>query len=213
MLDHRGMKIAGYAGVAAGIFIILTRALQVWLYGDLPLSVHGSDDMFVALVGIPGVIGSILFLMSTVGLYLFQADRSGMVGFALFLLAFFGISLSIGANWTYAFASPYLAGTAPEILDADFSDPAWGVFGSGFLYSYLLAALGYMLFSLWTIVVGKIPRWIGTVMLLSMPLAGILPISTVGYASVLLNVLMGSGPLVSGWFLLMQSRSARIADE
>jgi hypothetical protein len=213
MLDHRGMKIAGYSGVFAGTFIILTRVLQVWLYGDLPLSVHGSDDMFVTLVGIPGLIGSILFLMSTVGLYLFQADRFGKVGFLIFLFAFFGISFSVGANWTYAFGSPYLAGTAPEILDADFGDPAWGVFGIGFIYSYLSAAFGYILFSLWTVVVGIVPRWIGAIMLLSMPLAGILPVSTVGYSSILLNVLMGSGPIVSGWFMLKQSRFERSATE
>jgi hypothetical protein len=209
MLDHRGMNIAGLSGVLAGVFIILTRVLQICLYGRLPLSVHGGDDLFVPFVGLPGLIGSILFLLSVVGLYLFQSDRSGIVGFLVFILAFIGISLSLGANWTYAFGSPYISATAPEILDTDFGDPVWGVFGKGFIYSYLFAALGYILFSLWTLIVGKVPRWIGVVMLVSMPLAGVLPFGTAETRAIMLNVLMGSGPMISGWFLIRQSKLAQ----
>ena len=194
-------KLFGGAGVLSGVMIVLARVMQVWLYGDSPLSAHGADTLFVPLVGIPALGGSVLFLLAVTGLYLYQAEKAGVFGFLTFLFAFAGISLSIGANWTYAFGSPYLASTAPALLDADFGHVSWGVFGKGFIYSYLLAGIGYLVFAVSTTIAGSIPRWIGVLMLLSMLLAAVLPISTDGAGAIVLNVLLGIGPIFFGWHL------------
>jgi hypothetical protein len=195
------IRISGLSSVGAGVVIILTRVSQVALFGELPLSVHGTDPRFVPMVGIPGLIGSMLFLLGLIGLYAVQAPQAGKFGFAAFLLAFLGMSLALGANWAYAFGSPYLASTAPALLDADFDSLEWGVFGAGFLYSYLLGGLGYLVFAVSTFVARIVPLWIGLAMLLSMLLAAILPVGTVGAPSILLNVLMGIGPILFGVWL------------
>ena len=202
MSDSRLIKIGGFCAIAAGVFIILARVFQVALYGDLPLSIHAADRLFVPLVGIPGLIGSIFFLLGITGLYAYEAHAAGKFGMITFLLAFICMSLSLGANWTYAFGSPYLASTNAVILDTDFGDLAWGIFGTGFLYSYLLGALGYLAFCVATIFARVLPRWIGFFMLLSMILAGVLPVGTVGWPSIALNILMGSGPIVFGYHLI-----------
>ena len=181
--------------------IILARVMQVWLFGDSPLSAHGTDGLFVPLVGMPGLVGSVLFLLAVTGLYLYQAENAGVFGFLSFLFAFAGISLSIGANWAYAFGSPYLASTVPGLLDANFSHETWGVFGKGFIYSYLLSGISYIVFAISTIITGSIPRWIGFLMLSSMVLAAVLPISTIGAGAIVLNVMLGIGPIVFGWYL------------
>lgn len=194
-------KLFGGSGVFSGVMIVLARVMQVWLYGDSPLSAHGADRLFVPLVGIPALVGSVLFLLAVTGLYLYQAEKAGVFGFLSFLFAFAGISLSIGANWTYAFGSPYLASTAAALLDADFGHGSWGVFGQGFIYSYLLAGIGYLVFAVSTTIAGSIPRWIGILMLLSMLLAAVLPISTDGGGGIVLNALMAIGPIFFGWHL------------
>ncbi len=195
------VKASGLSAIGAGAAIILTRVSQVALFGDLPLSVYGADHRFLPLVGIPGLIGSILFLLGLIGLYAVQAPQAGKFGFAAFLFAFFGMSLALSANWAYAFGSPYLASTAPALLDTDFGSLEWGVFGAGFLYSYLIGGVAYLVFAVSTILARVVPIWIGLVMLLSMLLAAVLPVDTVGAPSILLNVLMGLGPILFGFWL------------
>ncbi|GMR11612.1 MAG: hypothetical protein BMS9Abin28_2448 [Anaerolineae bacterium] len=207
------IKISGSSSIGAGVVIILTRVSQVALFGDLPLSVHGADPRFLPMVGIPGLIGSILFLLGLIGLYAVQASQAGKFGLVAFLFAFFGMSLALGANWAYAFGSPYLATTAPALLDADFDSLEWGVFGVGFLYSYLIGGVGYMVFAVSTILARVVPAWIGLAMLLSMLLAAILPVGTVGAPSILLNVLMGIGPILFGiWLWRAGSLVPRVQD-
>jgi len=195
------IKASGLSAIGAGVAIILTRVAQVALFGDLPLSVYGADPRFLPLVGIPGLIGSILFLLGLIGLYAVQAPQAGKFGFVAFLLAFIGMSLALGGNWAYAFGSPYLASTAPALLDTDFDSLEWGVFGAGFLYSYLIGGVAYLVFAVSTILARVVPIWIGLVMLLSMLLAAVLPVDTVGAPSILLNVLMGLGPILFGFWL------------
>jgi hypothetical protein len=197
----------------AGVMIVLARVMQVWLFGDSTLSVHGGMPLFVPLVGIPGLIGSILFLLAVTGLYLYQSESAGTLGLLTFLFAFVGISLSVGANWTYAFGSPYLVSTAPTVLDANFNDPAWGVFGQGFIYSYMLSGVGYLAFTISTIIVGKLPRWIGIIMFSSMLGAALLPISTNGVGAIVVNIFLGMGPFIFGLYLWRESEvEAKVFD-
>jgi len=189
----------------AGVMIVLARVMQLWLFGGSSLSVHGGRPLFVPLVGIPGLIGSILFLLAVTGLFLYQSESAGTLSLLAFLFAFVGISLSVGANWTYAFGSPFLASATPSVLDANFNNPVWGVFGKGFIYSYLLSGVGYLVFTVSVIVVGKVPRWIGIVMFSSMLGAALLPISTNGAGAIVVNVFLGMGPFIFGLYLWRES--------
>jgi hypothetical protein len=201
MSSAKLIRLSGLAAITGGIFILLARVLQVVLFASEPLSIQALSPYFVAALGIPGLLGSILLALGLVGLYARQAERIGAWGLAAFLVAYVGLSLALGANWAYAFASPYLGSTAPRLLDANFADAAWGVFGAGFLISYLLGAISWLIMSVVTIIAGALPRWVGVVMLCSMLLAAVLPIGTLGVPAIVLNILLALGPVVFGYAL------------
>jgi len=201
MSSSRLIQLSGLAAIAGGIFIILARVFQVVLFGSQPLSAQATSPFFTIALGIPGLMGSIGLTLGSIGLYARQADRIGVLGLAAFFIAFLGLALSLGANWAYAFAAPYLAGAAPGLLDVDFSEPAWGIFGTGFLISYLFGAVSWLLMSLVTIIAGVLPRWVGAIMLVSMLLAATLPLGTLGPPAIVLNVLLAMGPIVFGYAL------------
>ena len=185
MIHHSGAGVSG--GTLSEIYLSASTGPTLASFSGL---------------GLPGLIGSISLSSGNYrALYAVQAPRAGKFGFIAFLLAFIGMSLALGGNWAYAFGSPYLASTAPSILDTSFESLEWGVFGAGFIYSYLLGGVGYLIFAVSIILARVVPFWIGLVMLLSMLLAAVLPIGIVGVPSILLNVLMGIGPILFGLWL------------
>lgn len=204
----RLIRLSGLAGIAGGCLIITTRVIQVALYGSQPLSVYAQSSSFVIAVGIPGLLGSVCLALALMGLYARQADRIGSAGLVAFLVAFLGLCLSLGANWAYAFGAPYLGTTAPDLLDAEFTASAWGIFGTGFLVSYIMGAVSWLLMSIVTLVAGVLPRRVGVVMLGSMVLAVILPLGTLGPPAILLNVLLGLGPIAFGYALWKEPESS-----
>ncbi len=195
------IRLSGLAAIAGGVFTILARVLQILLFGSQPLSVHASDARFFIALGLPGLLGSFGFLVCVIGLYARQADRAGWTGMLIFVIAFGGVSLSLGANWAYAFAAPYLARTDPSLLDLDFGDPRWGLFGSGFLASYLAGAIGWLLLGISTWWSRALPAWVGITMIVSLLLAGFAPLETSAPSGIILNVLLSAGPMAAGYAL------------
>ena len=81
-------------------------------------------------------------------------------------------------------------------------------------YDFLIRASGLSSIGagVFIILARVVPFWIGLLMLLSMLLAAVLPTGIAGVASILLNGLMGIGPILFGFWLLreggqMQRRS------
>ncbi len=197
----RFIRWCGLAAVAGGIFIILARVFQVVLFGDASLRVHAASPLFLPLLGIPALIGSMGFLIGVVGLQIRQVNRSGSFGLIIFLLAFAGGALSLGANWTYAFATPLLHALQPELLDANLSLPVWRTLGNGLLISYLAGAAGWLLMGLSVLVAGSLPRWVGLMIIASILSAGLAPLSTNGPWGLLVNILIAIGPMGAGYAL------------
>jgi hypothetical protein len=69
-----------------GPFIILARVVQVILFGNAPLSVQAGSKLFLPALGLPGLIGSMGFLLGLVGLYARQAPQTGILDLLAFLL-------------------------------------------------------------------------------------------------------------------------------
>ena len=201
MTVSRLIRLSGLAGIGGGIFIILARVFQVLLFGSLPLSVQAASDLFVPALGIPGLLGSLGFLIGLAGLYLRQAKQTGIVGLIVFSLAFTGIALSFGANWGYAFMAPYLASQNPGLLDASFTDPNWGVLGTGFLLSYLAGGLSWLLVGITTLLARVLPGWVGLAIIVSIILVAVAPVETTGPGGILVNALLSAGPIAAGFAL------------
>ncbi len=184
--------------IVGGVLIVLARVTQVALYGDAPLAEHASAPGFVPCVGLPGYAGGVFLLLGTVGLYARQYDRHRIFGLASFLVAFIGISLSNDANWLYAFGSPLLDQLDPELLGLDFLNRRWGALGPAFLISYLAGGLGWLALGLHTLLAGRLPRWVGVTMIVSMALAAFTPLGSTGHQGILKNVFIAAGPFAFG---------------
>ena len=209
MSSSKLIRLSGLAAITGGVLTIIARVCQVVLFGSQPLSVQAASPSFVAALGVPGLAGSVCLALGITGLYARQAYRIGIAGLFAFLIAYLGLSLSLGANWAYAFAAPHLARTAPNLLDTDFSETAWGVFGTGFAVSYILGAMSWLLMSVVALLAGVLPRWVGVVMLSSMLAAVVLPFGTLGPPAIALNFFLAMGPIAFGYALWAQLGEAR----
>ncbi len=195
--------------IGGGIFIILTRVFQVLLFGRSPWSIQAASDLFVPALGLPGLLGSLGFLIGLVGLYLRQAKQIGIMGLVVFLLAFTGIALSLGANWGYAFMAPYLESQNPSLLDTPFSDPNWGVLGVGFALSYLAGGVGWLFAGIITLIARVLPRWVGLTIVVSIILAGFAPFETNGPGGILVNGFLSAGPIAAGFALWTEAAAGK----
>lgn len=105
-------------------------------------------------------LGSVVLLaIGLVGLYLHQETRFGAFGVAAFVLALAGTVLAAGGQWTYVFVVPHFAGVAPELVNE-----STGSVLAGFVLSYAVLALGWILFGLATLRAKVFPRWAALLM-------------------------------------------------
>jgi hypothetical protein len=100
------------------------------------------------------LLGAILVLGGLVGLYARQSEQAGSLGLVGFLVTFLGMALVVGASWERAFTEPALAQVSPELLAQD--PPGWVNFG--FILSFALASVGWLLFGVATLRAGVYPR-------------------------------------------------------
>lgn len=100
-------------------------------------------------------LGSAVLLgIGLVGLYLHQEARFGALGAAAFVLALAGTVVAAGGQWTYVFVVPHFAGPTPELVNE-----STGSVLAGFVLSYAVLALGWVLFGLATLRAAVFPRW------------------------------------------------------
>jgi len=100
------MHWGGLAALLAGVLLILSDLLR--LYIDLVdpalfsyLSLGGM--LGFGLDGFLGLILAVLMQLGLVGLYARQAQAAGIVGLIGLVLATFGVQLSMGSSFVFAF--------------------------------------------------------------------------------------------------------------
>jgi len=132
------------------------------------------------------LLGALLLLLGLVGLYLRQADPAGMLGLIGFLTAFLGTALLVGAVWFELFITPPLAAQAPELSEAEL-----GL--AGFILSFLLAGIGWLVFGVATLRARVYPRAAAGLLIAGavfsfapIPLAGIVLSIAVGWLGFML---------------------------
>jgi hypothetical protein len=125
------------------------------------LAVVGSDQIADAArsaafyIPATAAFGSAVLLgLGLVGLYLHQEERFGGLGAVGFGIALLGTIAAAGAQWTYVFVVPHFAPVVPEMINE-----STGSVLAGFVLSYAILALGWILFGLATLRAGIFPRW------------------------------------------------------
>jgi hypothetical protein len=185
------MRWSGLAALVGGVLFVLLDVLESLLFTNLPEAEAASTGAWIIVQG-SFILATVFIAMGLVGLYTRQAEQAGTLGLVAFVVTFFGAMMAAGSTWSEAFFGAWLAEAAPELLD---SDPS-GALASGILLSYLLFALGWLLFGLASLRAGALPRGaavlliIGAVLFpvlgaLEIPFAGILygaAVAWMGYA-------------------------------
>lgn len=149
------IRFAGLCSIIAGILFV---SLSIWY--NISMDAFGS---YVDLIGM-------LFLsVGLVGLYLRQVNAFGILGFFVFLLAFFGSIMWTGHSWVVSFLVPSLEKSAPALLD----NPPAGLM-TGISLSLYPFFIGMLLFGILTAVKGVLPRW-PAILLILVPILDFIP--------------------------------------
>ena len=116
------------------------------------------------------LLGAVLLLLALVGLYIRQAQASGILGLVAFLVAFLGTALALGATWADLFVAPALAVEAPRVLDAE----PTGMLALGFTLTFLVfLPLGWLLFGVASLRAGIYPRAAAILLMVGAVIAGL----------------------------------------
>lgn len=179
------MRWSGLASVVGGVLLVVFDVAESVIMGGQPESaVAGTGALIIVRIGF--LVPVALMILGLVGLYVRQAEQTGTLGIIAFLVAFSGTMLVFGLQWSAAFMGSWLAGVAPDLLDAE---PA-GLLAAGFMISFLLLALGWLLFGLASLQARVFPRNAGVLLVIGAVLLFVLlmldaPGSTVVFGAAL----------------------------
>ena len=134
-------RMAGSLAVAAGSLFTLAQLGQLATLDRTDINGSLADPLFRAF-SIAYAAAFVPMVLALVAVYLRQAQSSATFGLVAFGAAVFG-TMWLGANmWFEAFCAPWLLEAVPTLLTFE-KAVIWQV---GYLSSYALFALGWMLF-------------------------------------------------------------------
>lgn len=162
------IRWGGLAVALGGALFVAGDLLGLTLDGSF--AGYADTGTFVAQSALY-LLGAALVLLGLVGLYARQAEDSGKLGLAGFLLAFLGTALLTGLMWTQAFVVPGLAAEAPVLLE---TEPL------GSMLSFIAFTVGWLVFGVATLRARVYPRAAAILLIIGamLPFAGfVLPAS------------------------------------
>jgi hypothetical protein len=145
--------LAAPAGYLAAALALAALPLFLMVVGGGTISEAAESPAFYAPT-IAALGSTIALLVALLALYLPHAAALGVLGLVGFLAALLGTALAVGAAWSYVFVLPYLAANAPELADS-----STGSVLVGFVLSYLLMGLGWLLLAVVWLRKGAYRRW------------------------------------------------------
>jgi hypothetical protein len=193
MSNRMLIKLSGISGIIGGLLVILTRVVEIGLFGTIPESQKLASENFI-IVGILGLLGSLLIVLEISGAYALLCKRFNLWETFAYIMYYIGALLGLGSNWTYAFAVQQMARTSPEYVDAVYP----GLLGAGLQYSYGIAFIGMSIVAMIIILRKPLPRWVGVVMILSYLIMLGFGLSH-RHLPILTNIMIAAGPIAFGY--------------
>jgi len=180
--------------MASAICAVLSFVLYTTIVGNDRISEAAISPVFFLPSGAQ-LLAMVLLLIGLVALFARQAETFGALGLTGFLLALVGTTMAAGALWSQVFVVPRLAEVAPEVADR-----GSGSVLAGFLLSFLIFGVGWLLFGVATLRTRTFPRW-AVVLLVVGAVISILPLPSRALILEIAVALMG--------FTLLTERGAR----
>jgi hypothetical protein len=162
------MRLAGLSAMMAGLcFLVIGMFHPLNVPASVTTATWVNVHIFATALGFFGLLG-------IAGLYARQAEESGWLGLAGFLLFSAWMTLISGFSFVEAFILPGLATTAPKFVegwlgmftgvpsqvDLGILPTLWNISGPMFI-------LGPLLFGIATFRAGVLPRWAGALLVLA----------------------------------------------
>lgn len=163
------IRLGGLAAIASALLALLSFVLYLVIVGGGRLSEAATSAAFFLPSGAQ-LLALTLLLIALLALFARQFEAFGALGFTGFVLALLGTTLAAGAAWSQVFVVPRLAEVAPTV-----ADQGAGSVLAGFLLSYLLFGVGWLLFGVATLRRGVFPRW-AVILLIVGAVISILPL-------------------------------------
>jgi hypothetical protein len=174
------IRATGPAAIAAGLSYALVGVFH-------PPNVLASVTTPVWLAVHVLAMGTSIFgLLGLTGIYARQAEKSGWLGLAGYLLLNFWLAIILGFTFVEVFILPALATVAPTFVDAwlgMFNGTSGGIdltaLSTVWTITGPLYILGGILFGIATVRAGILPRWAGVLLAVGTavgPLAALLPL-------------------------------------
>jgi hypothetical protein len=136
-------RIAGGAAVVAGALLVAAQLGQLATLDRADIVATSGDPLFRAF-SIAYAAGFFVLVLALAALSVRQGREAGRFGVVAFGAAVLG-TMSLGADmWFEAFCSPWLVSAVPAVIAAE-KTPIWQV---GYVSSYVLFAVGWILFGL-----------------------------------------------------------------
>jgi hypothetical protein len=145
--------------VSSALLALLSFVLYLVIVGGGRLSEAATSAAFFLPSGAQ-LLAMALLLVGLAALYVRQAEVFGALGLIGFLLALLGSTLAAGALWSQVFVVPRLAEVAPAVVNQ-----AAGSVLAGFLLSFLLFGVGWLVFGVATLRTRVFPRWAVTLLI------------------------------------------------
>jgi hypothetical protein len=147
------MRLGGLAAIVSALLAFLSLVLYLVIVGGSRISEAATSAAFYLPSGAQ-LLAIALLLLGLVTLFARQAEVFGALGLTGFVLALLGTVLAAGAAWSQVFVVPHLAEVAPAV-----ADQGAGSVLAGFMLSYLLFGVGWLLFGVATLRTRTFPRW------------------------------------------------------
>lgn len=163
------LRWSGLASIGAGILFAIATLLHP-PGEDVPAIITAAWVPAHAI----GWVADLLLLLGLVGLYSRQAEKTGWLGLLGFVLAFIGVTLESGGNYSSVTLMPDLAATVPDVLTTLMNRPPFAfpvavvIFGLTLMVS---RTLGFLLLGVAILRADVLPRWAGLLLIIGVLLA------------------------------------------
>lgn len=151
------IRWSGLAALVGGALLVIAEVAEFVFFSGQPASVAAGTGAWIIVQPLYLAV-TVLISLGLVGLYAHQAEQAGSLGLIAFLVAFIGTVLVSGLQWSAAFIVPWLARAAPEVAQELLDTEAPGVAAAGYILSFALLALGWLLFGLASLRAEVLPR-------------------------------------------------------